>query len=99
MIEVLAVDASGIGVPVLSTLSTAVLLFAFNWVWRQIKAQLNEGRAATQAQLDRIEAQTVKTNGTVLKHTEDINDLKTSVKVDHEVLRTLYDVMLKGKPE
>lgn len=80
-------DWGAVVVPAMSTVFTAITLFFLRWVWIQIQRNLNEGRKETaslidsikndnKAQLDRIEAQVNKTNGTVREHSSELNDME-----------------------
>lgn len=99
MITVLAAtgNLSGVILGISSTILTAIILVALKWGWVQLKDMLNEGRAASQSQMDRIEAQTTKTNGTVAEHEKRLNDIDTAIKVERARTELLTDLYLSRK--
>ena len=54
-------------------------LAGLRWLWRTIKRDLEQGRERMGERLDRIEKQTTMTNGTVVRHTEQIARLEGAV--------------------
>ena len=61
-------------------------LAGLRWLWRTIKRDLEQGRERMGERLDRIETQTTMTNGTVVRHTEQIARLEGAVYQKRESL-------------
>lgn len=92
-------SATAVLLGILTTISTAILLASGAFGWKRFRQMLSEGRASTLEQLDRIEAQTTKTNGTVAALQADVEALKSDMRVEQTKTKLLTDIYLRLQPD